>query len=111
MASIRALIHIVIAVALSLGICGVFLYKLKQQIPTPIAVVDLLDVTNEASERILKGAGSIEDKGKASTDFAIKLSSEVQAIADECRCTLVNRAAILSKNPVDYTERLKRAMR
>lgn len=84
--------------------------KFQRQMPAPMGVVDLMTVTQEQAELIQKGTGSTEEKNQRASAFALRLEAEVAALAQECHCTLLVKAAVLGGALPDHTGRLKQRL-
>lgn len=97
-------------------------YKFWQNMPLPVASVDLQRLI-EAEEKknqdaYLKGGVSneITDEQRkamqtATVEFAKNLSRAVEDLGASCKCILVNKAAILGTAERDYTDALAKALR
>ena len=81
-----------------------------------IATVDLLLLVeeNQAQAFAMLGNGTNvlteEQRAKledSSANFAIRLSSAVEQLGEECQCVIVNKAAILGGVAVDYTDLIR----
>ena len=92
---------------LAVAITGASLYKIVKNYPKSVAVIDILSMTNERTEQIQKGSGPSEDKTREMGKYAESLSTQIEKLAQECHCVLVNKAAVLSSNAPDMTATLK----
>jgi hypothetical protein len=107
----------VLATLLALAPIGYLAYQNR---PRHIATVDLQRLVEEEQKRamdvISHGGGVSEEQRdvvqKLTVDFAKKLSATIDMIGVDCRCVIVNKAALLGGSAVDYTdavrERIKR---
>lgn len=92
---------------------------LYRNIPPSMATIDLQLLVEEDQKQMLALIGegaTITDQQRTmleqrSIDFAKKLSSAVSRLEQDCRCVMINKAAILGSEHMDYThlirERLK----
>lgn len=95
-------------------------YAAYRALPPRVATVDLQKLVEEEQKRtvdLITSKGTVSDDQRAAVerltvDFAKKLSANVDALGTECKCVIVNKAALLGGVTVDYTdvirERLKR---
>lgn len=111
MPSIKDLTLLVAAVTASVLISSFFLTQLKKQIPARVAVVDVVGITTEATDAILRGAGTAEDKAKAAEAFSIRLNKEIEQLSRECRCVLLVSAAMISTPENDLTDYVRKAIK
>jgi hypothetical protein len=88
---------------LSLIITTPILYRVISTMPLPVAVLDIAALTNEATDSIQAGSGTLEEKTKRMTVYAKSLETEITAITKECRCILVIKAAVMGDGAMDYT--------
>ncbi len=95
-------------------------YAAYRSMPPRVATVDLQKLVEEEQKRtmdvISSKGGSVTDDQRAAverltTDFAKKLSSTVDDIGAECRCVIVNKAALLGGVTVDYTDTVRDRMK
>lgn len=84
--------------------------------PPRVASVDLQLLVEEEQKRtidVLSGsAGAVSDEQrqalqKLTEDFARRLSLAVDAVGGECRCVIVNKAALLGGAAIDYTDAVR----
>lgn len=79
-----------------------------------VATVDLQKLVEEDQQRTIaalgktpNGVASDEQRStylKNTTDFAQKLEASIERVAQQCRCVLVNKAAVLGGETPDYTD-------
>jgi len=89
-------------------------YTAYRHRPAAVAVVDLQKLVEEDQQRTFaalgktaNGVASEEQRSaylKSTTDFAHKLEVEIDRVAKHCRCVLVNKAAVLGGESLDYTD-------
>lgn len=101
---------------LSLAPVGYVLYR---NLPPRVVTVDLQKLVEDEHKRMLELIG----KGRAITEeqrvvaekltihFAQKLSATIGALGQECRCVIINKAAILGGGAIDYTEQIRERMK
>ena len=113
---------VVVAVFFSVLTIAPVGYLAWRNMPPKMAVVDLQQLVEEDQKRMIdmlgKG-GAVDDEQRAaarksSVDFARKLSASIDALGTECRCVIVNKAALLGGTITDYTdlvrEQIKRSL-
>lgn len=95
-------------------------YGLYRHIPPRVVTVDLQAIVEEQQKSLFdslsKGGELSADQRatveKSTVDFAKKLSAAVDTLGEECHCVIINKAALLGGETVDYTdyvrERLKK---
>lgn len=85
-------------------------------IPPRVATVDLQRLIEDDQKRTIellgKSNGVIGDDQRAtlqrmSEEFARRLSAAVEHLGAECRCVLVNKAALLGGTATDYTDHVR----
>lgn len=93
-------------------------YMASQRMPPRLATVDLQNLVEEDQERAMKllGAGTLTDDQRAglekmTAEFAVKLSTTIDAVGQECGCVLVNKAALLGGAAADYTDLVRQRMK
>lgn len=87
-------------------------YVLWRNFPPPIATVDLQKLVEEDQQEIMElfsKDGDITDDQRAkaekrTVDFAKQLSTVIDRLGAECRCVIVNKAALLGGVTIDYTD-------
>ena len=89
-------------------------YTAYRHRPAAVAVVDLQKLVEEDRQRTFaalgktaNGVASEEQRSaylKSTTDFAHKLEVAIDVVAKQCRCVLVNKAAVLGGESLDYTD-------
>ena len=95
------------------------LYILYRNTPPHIVTIDLQLLVEEDQKRMLALIGdgtNVTDQQrlmveKLSVDFAKKLSTSVSSLEKECRCIIVNKAAILGGANIDYTNLVRERMK
>lgn len=96
-------------------------YMAYRALPPRIATVDLQKLVEEEQKRTMevlsKNGGNVSDEQRLAIqrlteDFAKKLSLAVDGLGTDCKCVIVNKAALLGGSTLDYTdlvrERIKR---
>ncbi len=89
---------------------GIALYR---NLPLPIATVDLQKLIEEEQNRSLGTAGgAFSEEARAHAEkrtiaFAQRLSLTMDALGRDCRCVIVNKAALLSGTAIDYTAQVR----
>ena len=84
-----------------------------------IVIVDLQKLLEEQQQKTIdllkKGGGLSEEQRlaaeKLTIDFAKTLSIAVDTLGQDCRCVIVNKAAILGGTALDYTELVREKLR
>jgi hypothetical protein len=110
MLSIKDIVLVLMGVTISVAMSSFFLMEVKKQMPPKVAVVDIVAITTEATDAILKSNGTPEDKAKAATAFTGRLNTEVERLSRDCHCLLLVSAAMVSQPEHDLTGYLKRAI-
>lgn len=115
MRSDRAL-FVMVSVLVTLLVLTPVAYMAYRAMPPRIASVDLQLLVEEDQQRtveVLNGsAGAVSEEQrralqKLTEDFARRLSAAVDAVGDECRCVIVNKAALLGGATIDYTDAVR----
>jgi len=85
-----------------------------------IATVDLQKLVEEDQQRTISalgksanGVASDEQRSaylKNTTEFAHKLETAIDLVAQQCRCVIVNKAAVLGGEALDYTETIRQRL-
>jgi len=98
-------------------------YVAYQHAPPSLATVDVQKLVEEDQQRLLSligaKAGNVTDLQRASAEklsaeFARRLSAAVDQLGQECRCVLINKAALLSGSASavhDYTDSVRARIR
>jgi len=95
-------------------------YTAYRSLPPRIATVDLQKLVEEESKRtyeiVIAKGGNVTDEQRAmveklTVEFAKRLSSVVDGLGLECRCVIVNKAALLAGVTVDYTDAVRERMK
>jgi hypothetical protein len=110
---------VVSAVLLTLLALAPVAYKAYQGMPPKVAQVDLQKIVEEEqmqSIAVMETGGSLTDEQRAiierrTVHFAKTLSSQIAQLGDECRCVIVNKAAVLGGSVVDYTDQIRQRMK
>ena len=87
--------------------------------PPQMVTVDLQKLLEEQQQKTIellkKGGGLSEEQRlaaeKLTIDFAKALSVTVDILGQDCRCVIVNKAAILGGTAIDYTELVREKLR
>jgi len=88
-------------------------YGAEKRLPPPIATVDIQKLVLEDQQHTLDAIGKtgdgLTDAGreralKMTSEFAKRLSSAIDQLGGECKCVLVNKAALLTNGTADYTD-------
>ncbi|WP_063800629.1 hypothetical protein [Burkholderia cepacia] len=120
----RHAVPILASSLVTLAVLSPLIYTSVARRPAPVATVDLQSLVEAAQARQLaafrasngaQAAPSASDAQAAVDDtarFARELSVAVDALGRNCRCVLVNKAAILNTDTVvDYTDVLRTQFR
>ena len=97
----------VLATLLALTPVGYVAYR---NLPAHVATVDVKQLVDEEQKRTMELLGHRVDENERAAlkqltiEFATRLSTIVDALGTECRCVIVNKAALLGGAAVDYTE-------
>lgn len=95
-------------------------YMAFRSLPPKMAVVDLQALIEEDQKRIYDviamKESTITDEQRLvvermTIDFAKKLSVTVDGLGAECKCLVINKAALLSGNPTDLTDAIRERMK
>lgn len=107
---------VLLAVLLTLLALAPVAFMAYRAIPPRVATVDLQRLIEDDQKKTIdllgRSNGVVGDDQRAtlqrmSEDFARKLSAAVERLGAECRCVLVNKAALLGGTAVDYTDHLR----
>jgi len=90
-------------------------YMAYRNMPAPVATVDLQKLVQEAQKPTIDVLGkgdSISEAQRAAVEkltveFAKRLSVALDTLGAECRCVLVNKAALLGGTTIDYTDLIR----
>lgn len=117
MPKINTLILLAASVFLSLLVSLLVTYALFSKTPK-VATIDLQKLILEDQERFiaLVGQGGMSEEQRALAEkssmmFAKKLSITVDALGKECRCVLINKAALLGGEVHDYTDIVRQRLK
>lgn len=95
-------------------------YVVYKNMPPAIASIDLQKIVEEDQARLMSAigttaGGAVEERRAASerlsADFAQRLSKGVEQLSAEGGCVIINKAALLSGNTIDYTDLLRERMK
>ncbi len=115
-----AIVPIVATCAVTLVALSPIAYLVWRNMPKPVATVDLQKLVEEEQNRTIdllsasKGVITDEQRQmvqKLTVEFAKKLSTNIDALGDECRCVIVNKAALLGGTAVDYTDLVRQRIK
>lgn len=116
---IRIGMLVVLSTFFTLIVLSPVAYVVHRNLPPHIATVDLQMLVEENQDRVMKviaGGSEVSDAQrqvaeKLAVDFARRLSDGVHLLAEDCRCVIVNKAALLGGDAVDYTDQLRERLR
>ena len=116
---IRIGMLVVLSTFFTLIVLSPVAYVVHRNLPPHIATVDLQMLVEENQDRVMKviaGGSEVSDAQrqvaeKLAVDFARRLSDGVRLLAEDCRCVIVNKAALLGGDAVDYTDQLRERLR
>jgi hypothetical protein len=94
-------------------------YMAYHNMPQKIATVDLQKLVEEEQKRsidVLSNGSGVSGEQRAAVekltvDFAKKLSASIDTLGAECRCVIVNKAALLGGVTIDYTDVVRERIR
>lgn len=115
----RYLVQAVVSTFLTLCVLAPVAYVMSRNWPLPTATVDLQALVEENQQRVIKVLGAPDEASEAKQQvaeamtvaFAKKLSASVEALAQDCGCVLINRAALLGGSAIDYTDQLRERLK
>jgi hypothetical protein len=104
----KDIIVVLFAVILSVLIVGLVSWKVIPKLSVSVGTVDLesLIVAKQTALSATPGLDSrkiLEESGA----FGQRLTIAVEKIGAECRCVLLNKAAVLGGNSIDYTDEVR----
>lgn len=110
---------VVVAVFLALLALSPVGYMAWRNLPPHIATVDLQKLVEEEQKRtveVLSKGSTVSDEQRATVekltiDFAKKLSANIDQLGAECKCVIVNKAALLGGTAIDYTDLVRDRMK
>lgn len=112
---------VMLSVCLSLVALAPVGFVIYRHLPGQVGTIDPQVVIDENQRAMLTQMGATpvgmsdaqaQQAAKTTGEFAKRLSAAVDQIAQDCRCILVNKAALLGTgNAVDYTDDLRQKMR
>lgn len=113
------LITVLVSVFFSLLALTPVGYVAYRNMPPKVATVDLQKLVEEEQKStidVLSKGGSVSDEQRAvmeklTIDFAKKLSANIDTLGAECKCVIVNKAALLGGAAIDYTDLLRERMK
>ena len=116
---IRIGMLVVLSTFFTLIVLSPVAYVVHRNLPPHIATVDLQMLVEENQDRVMKviaGGSEVSDAQrqvaeKLAVDFTRRLSDGVRMLAEDCRCVIVNKAALLGGDAVDYTDQLRERLR
>ena len=116
---LQTLLIALVATALTLLALAPIAYVAYRHQPPQIVTVDLQKLLEEQQQKTIdllkKGGGHSDEQHlaaeKLTIDFAKALSTAVDTLGQDCRCVIVNKAAILGGAALDYTELVREKLR
>lgn len=105
-------------IAAVLAIAAPFAYKFSRSIPPQVATVDIQSVLETEQKKWADGLSIDSTRTESekkelesrSIRFAMNLSQTVEQLGRDCRCIVLNKAAVLSGDYLDLTDVLKNRM-
>lgn len=94
-------------------------YMAHRALPPAVATVDLQKLVEEEQQRsaqaITATGGALPEAQRkaaeqAAIGFSSKLSAAVEALSVDCKCVLMNKAAVLGGGSVDLTDMVRTRM-
>lgn len=94
-------------------------YMAWKNLPPKVATVDLQKLVEEEQKHtidVLSKGSSVSEEQRAAIEkltieFAKKLSANIDALGVECKCVIVNKAALLGGTAIDYTDLVRERMK
>ena len=116
---LQTLLIALIATVLTLLALAPLAYVAYRHQPPQIVTVDLQKLLEDQQQKTIdllkKGGGHSDEQHlaaeKLTIDFAKALSTAVDTLGQDCRCVIVNKAAILGGAALDYTELVREKLR
>lgn len=113
------IIVVVSAVLLTLLALAPVAYKAYQALPPHVAQVDLQKLVEEEQQQtiaFLEKGGNVTEEQRAGFEkrtvaFAKALSGQIDQLGTECKCVIVNKAAVLGGSVIDYTDLIRQRMK
>jgi hypothetical protein len=114
------LLVVAIAVLLTLIVMSPVAYMAYRNLPPQVAQVDLLKLVEEEQQHTIdllqKSNGTVTDEQRAalekrSINFAKQLSESIDTLGEQCKCVIVNKAAVLGGSVIDYTDTIRQRMK
>lgn len=113
------IIVVVSAVLLTLLALAPVAYKAYQALPPHVAQVDLQKLVEEEQQQtitFLEKGGNVTEEQRAAFEkrtvaFAKALSGQIDQLGTECKCVIVNKAAVLGGSVIDYTDLIRQRMK
>lgn len=115
----RVFVMVLLSTCFTLLVLAPVFYVAYKNMPPAIASIDLQKIVEEDQTKLMSAIGtttgsSAEDRRasgeRLSADFAQRLSKNVEQLSAECGCVMINKAALLSGNTIDYTDLLRERM-
>lgn len=105
----------ILFVLIALLLISPVLYIKSKNKSHPIAIIDLQLLVEEKQQQIVSsGEAPTEQQHlnmeKITVAFAKKLSTTIETLGQECQCVILNKAAVLGGNPIDYTDIVRERM-
>lgn len=115
----RYVVQAVVSTLLTLCVLAPVAYVMSRNWPAPMATVDLQMLIEENQKQVMEMLGSPDEASEARREvaeamtvaFAKKLSASVEALAQDCGCVLINKAALLGGQALDYTDLLRERLK
>jgi len=93
-------------------------YALWMRLPPKVVTVDLQRLVEDDQTRVVQSMGAesaLTPEARAvlhqqTVDFARKLSLAIDQMGQECHCVIINKAALLGGQSIDYTEQVRARM-
>jgi len=111
----------VAAVLLTLIVLSPVAYMAYSSMPPQVAQVDLQKLVEEEQQRTIdvlskSGGAAVTDEQRAAIEkltiaFAKQLWANVDTLGSECKCVIVNKAAVLGGSVIDYTDTIRQRMK
>lgn len=111
---------VAVAVLLALLLMTPVVYMAYHNLPPHIAQVDLQKLVEEEQQHTIDvlqkttGTVTVEQRAvleKRSVAFAKQLSESIDALGEQCKCVIVNKAAVLGGSVSDYTDAIRQRMK
>lgn len=117
-ARLQFIAQVLVAALLAVFALAPLGYAMWSRMPPRVATVDLQRIVEDDQARVVQSLGdnnALTPEARAAlhqqtVDFARKLSLAIDHIGHECQCVLVNKAALLGGQSIDYTEQVRARM-